>query len=103
MGDIPALFRLVDKDGDGELDIVEFRALMRKMRIGLSDTRIVELFQSFDYDFGGTISHTEFIRILFPGSYHEILKADSCQETTTMDNAVPHSETEVTSTGSNCN
>jgi len=65
--DIAKLFQLADKDGDEELSLDEFRELMQHMHLGLKDERVAELFQSFDYDFSGTINHNEFVRVLFPG------------------------------------
>merc|ERR1719253_1028837 len=37
--DIPLLFRMVDQDGDGELELEEFKELITQMKIGLDDKR----------------------------------------------------------------
>jgi len=70
--DIPALFKHFDTNGSGELSLVEFRQMIREMRVGLRDERVVELFETLDKDGGGSIDHKEFLRALFPGTYHEI-------------------------------
>merc|ERR1711964_836116 len=64
--DIPELFKLVDRDGDGGIALQEFQRLIRHMRIGLSEERIVQLFETFDSDDSGTIDLYEFVRCLFP-------------------------------------
>jgi len=78
--DIPELFRLSDVNEDGELDITEFRELLRCMRIGFTDDRIFQLFNSFDQDRSGKVDDREFIRALFPNAYHEIFRSDSVLE-----------------------
>mmetsp|Transcript_86929 Transcript_86929/g.202358 ORF Transcript_86929/g.202358 Transcript_86929/m.202358 type:complete len:194 (-) Transcript_86929:149-730(-) len=70
--DIPELFRLSASNDDGELDITEFRDLIHGMHVGFSDERIFQLFQSFDQDHSGMIDDKEFVRALFPNSYHVI-------------------------------
>jgi len=72
--DIPVLFRLSDSDDNGELDVTEFRDLLRSMQIGFSDERIFQLFESFDQDRSGSVDDREFVRALFPSSYHEIYR-----------------------------
>mmetsp|Transcript_49735 Transcript_49735/g.118560 ORF Transcript_49735/g.118560 Transcript_49735/m.118560 type:complete len:648 (-) Transcript_49735:198-2141(-) len=66
--EVQRLFSIADRDGDGELDLDEFRDLMHLMKIGLSDERVIALFKSFDYDFSGSINDEEFIWTLFPGA-----------------------------------
>lgn len=70
--DIRKVFAHFDSDGGGELDLEEFREMMRAMQIGLSEERIIELFLSFDADGGGAVDEKEFVRGLFPGEYAEI-------------------------------
>lgn len=72
--DIPVLFEVADSDGTGEVDIDEFRSLMKNMKIGLANDRIVQLFNSFDNDCSGTIDAKEFIRNIFPGAYLDIFE-----------------------------
>uniref|UniRef100_A0A7S4PV31 EF-hand domain-containing protein n=1 Tax=Alexandrium monilatum TaxID=311494 RepID=A0A7S4PV31_9DINO len=74
--DIPVLFNLSDINDDGELDVHEFRDLLQSMNFGFSDERIFDLFRSFDQDNSGTIDDREFIRALFPDSYHDIFRDD---------------------------
>eukprot|EP00929_Paragymnodinium_shiwhaense_P112149 TRINITY_DN80402_c0_g1_i1.p1 TRINITY_DN80402_c0_g1~~TRINITY_DN80402_c0_g1_i1.p1 ORF type:complete len:881 (-),score=150.89 TRINITY_DN80402_c0_g1_i1:184-2787(-) len=70
--DIPHLFKHFDKNGSGELNLFAFRELMHSLQMGLKDARVVELFQSIDVDSGGTIDDEEFIKHLFPSTYHEM-------------------------------
>eukprot|EP00416_Gambierdiscus_australes_P012960 CAMPEP_0171137526 /NCGR_PEP_ID=MMETSP0766_2-20121228/133514_1 /TAXON_ID=439317 /ORGANISM="Gambierdiscus australes, Strain CAWD 149" /LENGTH=145 /DNA_ID=CAMNT_0011601107 /DNA_START=1 /DNA_END=434 /DNA_ORIENTATION=- len=72
---IPELFRLCDSDDDGELNITEFREMLSCMHIGFTDERIFQLFDSFDGNHSGSVDHKEFVRALFPNSYHEIYAA----------------------------
>lgn len=70
--DIPVLFRIVDVDQDGALDLEEFRHLIKHMKIGLRDDRVVQLFAYFDIDNSGTVDSREFVRLLFPRAYMEL-------------------------------
>mmetsp|Transcript_3020 Transcript_3020/g.6710 ORF Transcript_3020/g.6710 Transcript_3020/m.6710 type:complete len:684 (+) Transcript_3020:112-2163(+) len=70
--DIPVLFKLADSDDDGELHMEDFQNLLTRMQIGLSNERILALFQTFDRDGSGAVDSKEFVRALFPYSYHEI-------------------------------
>merc|ERR1711971_372585 len=54
VNDILTVFVAFDVNKDGVLDLEEFRALMRHLRLGLSDSRIVNLFECIDDDGGGT-------------------------------------------------
>jgi len=73
--DMIKLFMHFNTDGDGNLSIVEFRQMMDEMEIGLSEERVVELFDSIDKDKSGGIDVKEFIQGLFPSAYHEIYGA----------------------------
>mmetsp|Transcript_99184 Transcript_99184/g.181531 ORF Transcript_99184/g.181531 Transcript_99184/m.181531 type:complete len:125 (-) Transcript_99184:79-453(-) len=64
--DIPIMFELADEDRSGDLDFNEFNEMIKEMRMGLSDMRIVELFKSIDADGEGTIDAREFVQALFP-------------------------------------
>jgi len=70
--DIPVLFRSFDADGNGELDMSEFLDMMKEMRLGLKDERVIELFQSFDSDCSGSVDDREFVKSLFPAEYTKI-------------------------------
>mmetsp|Transcript_10488 Transcript_10488/g.23848 ORF Transcript_10488/g.23848 Transcript_10488/m.23848 type:complete len:687 (-) Transcript_10488:53-2113(-) len=67
--DFPALFRLFDHDGDGELSLDEFAALLKQLRVNMSRRRILDLFRVFDLDESGTIDGNEFVRVLFPSTF----------------------------------
>lgn len=81
--DASKLFQLADKDGNAELDFEEFAGFLNHLRLGLKEERVFELFQAFDYDCSGTISHREFFRVLFPYErLKPVLSADelTCDE-----------------------
>merc|ERR1712113_1103695 len=61
-----------DIDRDGQLSVREFRAMMVAMGLGLRNARVVQVFESLDTDDSGHVSEQEFIRFLFPDSYHSI-------------------------------
>jgi len=69
--DIPVLFRAYG-DGSGELSLHDFRDMMQRLAIGLSEARTVELFHAFDDDSSGSIDAEEFTRRLFPQDYFRI-------------------------------
>jgi len=75
--DIAALFKILDDSGDGELDLDEFKDLVRKLRIGLQDHQTAMLFNFIDKDGGGTIDDEEFVRAVFPMEYTEIYNKPS--------------------------
>mmetsp|Transcript_7906 Transcript_7906/g.17579 ORF Transcript_7906/g.17579 Transcript_7906/m.17579 type:complete len:685 (+) Transcript_7906:99-2153(+) len=78
--DIPVLFKLADSDDDGELHFHDFENLLTRMQIGLSSDRILALFQNFDRDGSGAVDSKEFVKTLFPYSYHEIFEDDLVYE-----------------------
>lgn len=65
--DIPVLFANFDVDKTGELDFSKFRDMLDTMNLGLSKARVVELFNIFDTDGGGSIDAGEFLTVLYPG------------------------------------
>jgi len=73
--DIPVLFNIVDKDGNGRLCFREFVDLLRQMRIGLAEKRMMQLFSTLDVDDSGEIDAQEFVRSVFPEAYHDIYGA----------------------------
>jgi len=70
--DILKIFNRFDVNLNGELSLDEFRKMVADMHIGLQDDRVVQLFETLDRDGGGGIDDKEFVRSLFPGSFHEI-------------------------------
>merc|ERR1719487_1492899 len=78
--DLPVLFRRFNEKGDGEMTVAEFRKMMQFMEMGLSEQRLVEIFESIDRDGGGSVDDREFVRALFPNSFHEVFKDDPEEE-----------------------
>merc|ERR1711920_713714 len=70
--DLPRVFSLFDTDGNGQLDMGEFRWMLQGMKLGLKKERMVELYSAFDDDHSGGIDDKEFVKALFPERYHEI-------------------------------
>jgi len=70
--DIPIVFSIFDSQGEGELCLTDFRLMIHQMRIGLSDGRIAELFQSFDKDGTGYVDDRDFVRQVFPMAYNDL-------------------------------
>lgn len=71
--EIPEIFELFDENADGVLSLPDFRAMLKSMKLGISDGRITDLFNLFDTDHSGTIDHEEFVRILFPRAFSELV------------------------------
>jgi len=67
--DIPTLFKIVDSDGNGVLELDEFCELVKEMKIGLSDNRIVALFEHMDKDGSGALDAAEFALEVFPETF----------------------------------
>merc|ERR1711920_840866 len=74
--DMPVLFQQFDKDRDGQLSVREFRTMIGAMGLGLTNARVVQVFESLDTDQSGRVSEEEFIRFLFPDAYHSIYHDD---------------------------
>lgn len=70
--DVAQLFKEFDANGNGEVDLDEFREMVIGMRVGLNLNRIDELFSFLDADGSEAISDREFVKGLFPKAYHEI-------------------------------
>jgi hypothetical protein len=69
--DIPTLFKLVDYDENGVLELDEFCELVKEMKIGLSEDRIITLFDHMDQDGSGGLDAAEFARAVFPQQFVE--------------------------------
>lgn len=67
--DFEGLFRAMDADQDGKLDLPEFVKLVGKLNIGLTHETAVELFLLFDEDASGTIDFDEFLKQIYPFEY----------------------------------
>jgi len=74
--DIPKLFRLFDVDKDQELNYTEFSTMVDEMRLGLQQVRILQLFNLFDNDGSGAINDKEFLKGLFPETFHRMYGSD---------------------------
>lgn len=69
---LSGLFIDYDDNGDGELNLTEFRTMMHDMRVGLADKAITRLFETFDSDQSGFITDVEFVKAIFPQEYSEL-------------------------------
>lgn len=79
--DLSELFKRWDVDGDGELDLSEFRIMVKDdFSMNLPDERIVDLFEVFDKDRGGSIDDMEFLHVVFPGTWHALVQKEKEEE-----------------------
>jgi hypothetical protein len=69
-----------DSDGDGEINLDDFVKMLAELKVDLKGDRAIELFQHFDEDHGGTIDDKEFLRAVYPKTFHEILKKEKEEE-----------------------
>ena len=60
------LFRSMDTDGSGSLDIGEVKTAMMKMGVHLSSTKFKRLFRLMDATRSGSISYPDFHNLIFP-------------------------------------
>jgi len=77
--DIPIIFSLFDEDDDGELDLPEFRKMIKEMGLGIREERVLALFDSLDVDAGGAIDDKEFVRNVFPEVFNQLYQVDAEQ------------------------
>ena len=61
-GQVNDYFRLVDRDGNGTIDLAEFRTLLLKLGVHRSDSVMRRVFDSIDSDANGQIDAAEFSR-----------------------------------------
>jgi len=78
--DLAKFFLLFDADGDGELNFDEFARMMSALKIKLKGDRMVQLFQVFDRDNGGSIDKKEIIRAIFPQLFQQILQQEKVEK-----------------------
>jgi Ca2+-binding EF-hand superfamily protein len=64
--DIYEAFGILDKDGKGYIGIAEFRELLNKERISVSDSQLYRLFNRYDKDGDGKVSFCDFSAELTP-------------------------------------
>lgn len=57
------------KDAEAEMNVEQFKRMLRALQIDVTDDRMTSLFEALDADHGGTISCDEFIKRLFPYAY----------------------------------
>merc|ERR1712118_416852 len=69
--DMRKIFQMFDADGGGCIDVEEFRNIIQKLQLGISDDRIVDLFTELDVDGDGSIDDRELLRSLFPKEFAE--------------------------------
>ena len=60
MTDVRQLFQDFDKDGNGRIDLVEFRQLVEKLGMPLDRGEAERLFDEIDEDETGLIDYEEF-------------------------------------------
>jgi len=58
------LFRIMDDDNSNSLSFAEFKKAMQEMAMNLSESELVKLFKRFDYSNEGSISYSNFIRVI---------------------------------------
>ena len=69
--EIRSLFKIVDVDGSCELDVDELFSMMTSMRLKVSRAQTQQIFDSIDFDGGGTISLPE-----FQADFNDIIRND---------------------------
>jgi len=58
------LFKIMDDNRSGKLNLEEFTKAIKEYKLGIEEAEIQALFKSFDTDKSGEISYDEFIRTL---------------------------------------
>jgi len=68
--DVPRLFHTFGVTGSGLLSYVQFRRMLKKMKLGMPEDRIRALFDLADTDRSGWIDVKEFVEAVFPEDYY---------------------------------
>jgi len=74
--DMPRLFKLFDPHCNGELNYKEFKRMMLQMNVGIKEKEVAEIFETFDRDGSGAVDDREFVREIFPQSYHKVYEEE---------------------------
>ncbi|CAK0877011.1 unnamed protein product [Prorocentrum cordatum] len=75
--DIHALFKAAGHSDDtGVLELDDFCELVKEMKIGLSEDRVIALFHHMDKEGSGALDAAEFARAIFPGARFDYM----CEE-----------------------
>lgn len=77
--DLPGLFEAFDTDHDGNLSFIDFKMMVDKLRLGLGDDRVLELYENVDDDNSGAINVGEFIKFLSPETYWQMYGAEEAK------------------------
>ena len=60
-----AIFSLIDSDGDGAIDKVEFRDALMRLGVDLSQELSDQVFEQIDRNNNGTLQQSEFVEAFF--------------------------------------
>ncbi len=58
------LFRIMDDDRSGKLNMEEFTKAIKEYKLGIEESDIQELFKFFDRDHSGQVCYDEFLRAI---------------------------------------
>merc|ERR550525_795827 len=83
--DIKRLFKIFDRYKNGLLNMKEFRLMLTELRLGLKQERMAELYEFFDDDNSGGIDEKEFVKGLFPESFHDLYGDEDSDEADSVD------------------
>lgn len=64
-----ALFKTIDKDGNGKLDAKELRSAFKNAKLTVSNGRLTEFFNDMDMNNDGYVSFDEWRQVIFPSRH----------------------------------